>query len=258
MVGTHDQRSVVPQPLLVEPVQNLPEPVIDHRELGPIVGPHVAALPLRKGSLGDGAVGIGRPDKPLLVPRLVEISACPRHRRVEWLMGIELVHKQEPPIMMRGGFGQETSGRAHRHRPRVVLLSPKERASPVVTPVQFLDSPSFRPPPATLLCRHGRSPDPRGVVVRTPRIGGMASEVVPTVEVGVVVLPTGLKQVGMVSHQGGGHALVAQHPGDGLLPQLNRTPRLPQEVQRPAQNVVTGRHTRERPRHMAIEPSGPL
>jgi hypothetical protein len=68
----------------------------------------------------------------------------------------------------------------------------------------------------------------------------------PGVEVGVVVLAAGFEEVRVVRDEHGGDAAFAQRPRDGVLPDLYRPPGPPQEVQRPDQDVVAGRHARQR------------
>ena len=96
------------------------------------------------------------------------------------------------------------------------------------------------------LCRQRRSTDPGRVGHGLPRVVLVPAQIFPAGEVGVVVLATGLEQVRMVAHQHAGDALDAHVEGDRVLPQLDRAPRLPQEVQRTAQDVVARRHARQR------------
>jgi hypothetical protein len=62
----------------------------------------------------------------------------------------------------------------------------------------------------------------------------------------VVVLAARLEQVRMVGDELGDDAGASQRRGNGLLPQFDRTPRPPQEVERPDEHVVPRRHARQR------------
>ena len=68
----------------------------------------------------------------------------------------------------------------------------------------------------------------------------------PGVEVGVVVLPAGLEEMRMVRGQHGGDARRAQGPGDVVLPDLDRAPGAPGEVEGSDEDVVARRHARQR------------
>jgi len=76
--------------------------------------------------------------------------------------------------------------------------------------------------------------------------------------VGVVVLAAGLEQVRVVGDEHGEHTLLAQVGGDRLLPQLDRAPRPPQEVERSTEDVVPRRHARQRAGDMPREACGTL
>ena len=103
-----------------------------------------------------------------------------------------------------------------------------------------------------------RRAHPRRVVPRAPRVALVPAHVVPGAEVGVVVLAPGLEEVRVVRDQHGGHARPAQPRRHGLLPHLDRPPRPPQEVERPAEDVVARRHAREGAGHVRGEAHGPL
>ena len=92
-------------------------------------------------------------------------------------------------------------------------------------------------------CRRAR---PGRVRRRAPGVVLVAPLVGPGGEVRVVVLPTGLEQVGMVRDQHRGDPAAAERAGDGVLPHLDRAPRPPREVEGADQDVVAGRHARER------------
>ena len=108
-----------------------------------------------------------------------------------------------------------------------------------------------------LVGRQRRRPGPGRVGAGLPRVALVAPQVRPGREVGVVILAARLEQVRMVGAQHGGHAGVAQRVGDGPLPHLDRSPRPPQEVERAGEDVVTGRHARQRPDHVAVEAHRP-
>ncbi len=107
--------------------------------------------------------------------------------------------------------------------------------------------------------RAGRSgsADPRRVLARAPRVALVAAHVVPRGELAVVVLPAGLEQVGMVGHEHRRHPGPPQVVGDRLLPQLDRAPRPPQEVERTGEQVVARRHARQRAGDVAVEAHRP-
>jgi hypothetical protein len=90
-----------------------------------------------------------------------------------------------------------------------------------------------------------RGAEPARVGPRLPRIALVSALVVPGGEVAVVVLAADLEQVRVIGNQRRRHAGAPQRHGNGLFPQLDRSPRLPQEVERAAQNVVPRRHARQ-------------
>ena len=85
----------------------------------------------------------------------------------------------------------------------------------------------------------------------------MAAEVGPSREVGVVVLAAGLEEVGMVGHEHGGDTRLGQFGGDGVLPDFDGSPRLPQEVECSTENVMARRDARQRAGVVGGEAQGP-
>src|SRR5262249_6932329 len=60
----------------------------------------------------------------------------------------------------------------------------------------------------------------------------------------------------MIGHEHRRHARAPQRLRDRFLPEFDRTPRLPQEVERTAQHVVARRHAGQRADEMRIELDG--
>ena len=90
------------------------------------------------------------------------------------------------------------------------------------------------------------APIQRRIGTRPPRVALVAALVVPGREVGVVVLAAGLEQVRVVGDQLVATPAARSWSVIGVLPELDRAPRPPQEVERAAQDVVAGRHARQR------------
>src|SRR5208282_3320651 len=91
---------------------------------------------------------------------------------------------------------------------------------------------------------------------RLPRVALMAALVVPGGEIGVVVLAADLEQMWMVRDQLGDDACRAEIAGQRPFPDFDRAPRLPQEVQRAAQDIVPRRYAWQRARVVPIEAKG--
>ena len=161
---------------------------------------------------------------------------------VERLVGVELVDQQEEPVVVADRLVQPAGGRGHGAGTGEVGLVPEPTSRPLVGEVDLVER---------------RRADPAGIRSGLPRVGLVAPLVVPSQEVGVVVLPARLEQVGVVGDQHGRHAGGPQLGGDRLLPQLDRPPRLPEEVERAAQQVVASRDARQRARVVAVEADGP-
>ncbi len=107
VVGAHDHGRVVPQPAVVERRHHLAEPVVDHRQLGAVVGPDVAGLGAVEITPRDTpADHVRRPDDQVAVPRLVLVAAEPRRRRVEGLVRVELVDEEQEAVVLRRGAAQ--------------------------------------------------------------------------------------------------------------------------------------------------------
>ena len=258
VVGADHEGRVVPEAALVEGVEDASEPVVDHRELRAVVGTDVATLAFGQVAATDGPVGIRRPDDPLLVPRLILVASDPRGRGVERLVGVELVDEQEPAVVVRGGVAQEPGGLGHGARTRVVGLFAEERSGTVVGLLAGFEAGHAAPPPATLAGGHRWCAHPRRVGVGPPGVAFMAADVVPATEVGVVVLAARLEKVGMVCDEHAGDAGACQCPRDGLFPCLDRPPGLPEEVEGADEDVVAGRHARQRAGDVSGEPGGML
>ena len=91
-----------------------------------------------------------------------------------------------------------------------------------------------------------RGTEPARVGPSLPGVALVPALVVPGAEVAVVVLAPGLEQVGVIADELGGDASGAQRHGQRVLPQLDRPPRLPQEIERATEQIVPGRHARQR------------
>ena len=249
VVGAHDDRGGVPRVAAIDHVDDPPEPVIDHRELGAVLGAQMTALAL--GQAGFGAVaGVRRPDQAVATPVGV-VTARPRLRRVERLVRIELVD-HEQGALLRTPSGSELPieplrGRGHRLRAGEVGFLAEPCAAGVVVAVD-------RGNPRR---QRGRS-DPRRIGTGAPRIVFVAAQVVPSTEVAVVVLAAGLEEMRVISDEHRRDSCVAsQRSRDRGLPYLDRSPRSPREVERAHEQVVTSGHAREGTGVVVREPNRP-
>jgi len=139
VIRAHDECGIRPQVVGIERIENAPEPVIDHRQLGAVVRPQVAGLAFGQGAGFERTGDVGRPHDPVFVPRLVEVATGPWLRRVKRLVRIELVDEQEPSVVVRRGIDQEPGGVDHGAWARPVGFFSEERAGSVVAafePVQ--------------------------------------------------------------------------------------------------------------------------
>ena len=245
VVGADHDPGAARQARLVDGLQEAAQPVVDHRQLGPVVVAQVTGPDRVQQAAGQGADEVRGPDGPL-GPLLVPVV----ERRVglggvEGLVGVELVHQQEEPVVARRRGGDPLGRRPHGARTGEVLLGPEPGPGVVVGVV-------VRGP----LHRQRRRAGPGGVRGRPPRVVLVAPLVRPGGEVGVVVLAAGLEQVGVVGDQHGGDPVAPQGPGHRVLPYLDRTPGPPREVEGADQDVVPGRHARQRPGVVPGEPQG--
>ncbi len=159
----------------------------------------------------------------------------------------------------------QSAAALHRARAGEVVLLAKPRACVVVVaatePVVLDAEPVAQEPPAVGGGWDDAQPrlgctDRRAVGKRAPRIALVAAHEVPRAEVGVEVLSARFEEVRVIGGEHRVHTRASQRGGDRLLPQFDRPPRLPQEVERAAQDVVPRRHARQRAGHVAIEPRG--
>ena len=178
MVGAEDDAGGLGQPGLVDGVEQATEPVVDHGQLGPVVGPDVARpVRDRDGRWPMASTRYGRPDGQAPLP-VVVVHLGVGQRSVERLVGVELVDHQEEAVMGWGRRPDPVGGGGHGPGPGEVLLGPEVGAGVVVGVV-------VRRP----LDRQGRGADPGRVGGGPPRVALVASLVGPCGEVGVVVLP---------------------------------------------------------------------
>src|SRR5208282_3139909 len=101
-----------------------------------------------------------------------------------------------------------------------------------------------------------RRTEPAWIGPRLPGVTLMAALVVPGGEVGMVVLAADLEQMWMVRDQLGDDACRAEIAGQRPFPDFDRAPRLPQEVQRAAQDIVPRRYAWQRARVVPIKANG--
>ena len=149
VVRAHDHGRALPQPALVQRREDLTDPMVDHAELGAVVGPDVPPLALAQSSLGHRADVVGRPDEQLALPAGV-VAPAPRLGRVEGLVRVELVHEQQEGCVVGGAAAQPVGRGSHRPRTGEVLLAPEERARSVVGPVACRPAEplaQYHPPP---------------------------------------------------------------------------------------------------------------
>ena len=92
-----------------------------------------------------------------------------------------------------------------------------------------------------------RGAEPTRVGPRLPRVTLVTSFVRPGCEVGVIVLAADFEEMRVIGHQLRHHPRAPQRGSDGLLPEFDRTPRLPQEIPRPDQDVVARGNAGQRP-----------
>ncbi len=257
MVGADDDRRRLPQPPLLQGGEDLTDPMVDHGELGPVVGADLAPLALAQPPRPDRTDVVGRPDQQLAVPVGV-VAAEIRRRRVERLVRVELVDEQEEGRVVRRAMPHPVRRRPHRARPGEVLLGAEERARAVVAAVARVEAEPLLPIPPAAARRQRRRPDVARVTVGAPGVALVPAHVVPGAEIRVVVLAARLEEVRVVRHQHRRDAGAAQLLRDGLLPDLDRPPRSPQEVEGPAQDVVARRHARQRAGDVRGEAHGPV
>ena len=81
----------------------------------------------------------------------------------------------------------------------------------------------------------------------------MPALVIPRGEIGVIIFAAHFEQMRMVRHQLGHDSRRAKIRGQRPFPDFDRAPRLPQKIDRAAQDVVTRRDTRQRARVMPVE-----
>ena len=230
----HDSRGVR-QSRLVDGLEQPAQPVVDHGQLGPVVVAEVASPDRVEQPAGQGVDEVRRPDGPLGTLLVAVVERGPRLGGVERFVGVELVDHEEEPVVVRRRAADPLGGRSHGARTGEVLLA-TEPGPGVVVPVVVRGS----------FHRQGGRARPGRVRCGPPRVVLVAALVAPGREVGVVVLPAGLEQVGMVGDEHGGDPVAPQGPGDGVLPDLDRPPRAPGEVEGADEDVVPGRHARER------------
>ena len=116
MVRAHDDRRALPQPPLAQRVEHLAHPVVDHAQLGAVVGPDLPALPLAQPPRPDGPDVIRRPDQQLAIPPGV-VAPGPGLGRVERLVRVELVHEEHEGRAP----GPGAPSRSHRAAARIVF-----------------------------------------------------------------------------------------------------------------------------------------
>ena len=127
VVGADDDRGALPEPALGQCVEDPADPVVDHAQLGAVVGPYLPPLPLAQTPGGHRADVVGRPDQQLAVPVRV-VPARPGLGRVERLVRIEFVHEEQERRVVRRALAQPASRGAHRPRAGEVLLGTEEGA----------------------------------------------------------------------------------------------------------------------------------
>ena len=194
---------------------------------------NLAAVTFGDHALLDRAHRVRRPDQ---MPRTGPVGVVHRRvrlRRVERLVRIELVDEQEEPFVGRA-LPARSSGML-----RASTRGPGKSSSPRNQPRELSYGECPRP--------NERRADPRRVGPRPPRVALVPALVVPRGEVDVIVLAAGLEEMRMVGDELGDDPRPAQQHRDRLLPELDRSPRPPQEVERADEEVVAGRHAGQRP-----------
>ena len=116
MVGAEHDRCVVPEIITIDRVENATKPVVDHRQFGSVVRPELHGLGLGKRPAADRVSAVRGPDHQLLIA-LVVVFERPRLGRVEGLVRIELVDKEEEAFVGPGIVVKPLRRCCHRLRP---------------------------------------------------------------------------------------------------------------------------------------------
>ncbi len=241
VVRAHDDGRVIEGVVPFERCHHFAEPVVDHRELAAVLGAHLERLPFVEHAFALGRGVVWRPDQVGALPGIV-VHAGVGVGRIEWLVGVELVDEEEEPVVRAGVVIDPTGGGGHGLRPGEVLFAAEVAARVVV-----------RHPAAA----EGGRPKPRRVRARLPEVALVAALVVPGAEVGVVVLAAEFEEVGVVGDELRGHPGAVEVVGDRVLPHFDRSPWPPEEVERPAEDVVAGGHAGKRTGVVLLETQRP-
>ena len=123
------------QPDVVDRPEQAAEPVVDHRQLGAVVVAEPACPPRVELPTRNGVDEVRGPDLQLgAVPELV-VHPGVGQRRVEGLVGVELVDHQEEPVVGRRRVADPTGRGPHGPRTGEVLLAPEPGPGVVVAVV---------------------------------------------------------------------------------------------------------------------------
>ena len=240
VVGAHHDQGVLGQSLVFDGLEDPPQPVVDHRQLGTVAGPQAPGAGLAQNALRDRPLHVGRPDhRRALIVGVVHRG--PGLRGVEGLVRVEFVDEQEEPVVPARVLLDPAGSGGHGPRTGEVRLPPEP--APAVMVGHVIPSEDRRARPA-------------GIRPGLPGIPLVPALVGPGGEVGVVVLAAGLEQVGVIRDELRDHAGLVQLVGDGVLPDLHRPPGPPEEVQGTAEDVVARRHAGQGARMVVVEPDG--
>ena len=147
--------------------------------------------------------------------------------RIERLVRVELVDKQQKPLVGACIFVEPSGGCSHRLGSRKIGFLAEHTAIAMIRMI--------RRPVVTGRAHH------RLVHLGLPRVRFMAALVIPCVEVAVIVFAAVLEQVGVVGDELCHDPAAAQIERDRPLPGLDRAPWLPEKVERSAEKIVPRR-----------------
>src|ERR1700688_2729356 len=213
MIGTYDDDAVVVETAAFDRAQQFAEPRIDHGQLGAVAGAHLPRLPLAQHALAGRPGDVRRPDQMRSAP-LGVVHRGVRLGSTERLVRIEFVDEQHEALVRGRRLGEPSRGRRPRTRGREVRLVAEISARVIVR---------------SMAAAERRRAEPAWIGPRLPGVAFVAAQVVPGAEIGMVVLAANLEQVWMVRDQLGGDARRAEIAGQGLFPEFDRAPWLPQE-----------------------------
>ena len=224
VIGANNDRCFFSVRRGINCIKQLAKPMINHREFCSVRGSKRTTFFLSEQSILDSINHVRRPNHPWTFLGQVSLAAihrCPGLGSVERFVRIELVNNKQRAIMMASVTAHPLHRGLHRSRTRKICFGLKPRARILILEVTA----------SGLINWQSWCTNPRRVGPSFPGVVLVPTNIFPSIKIDVIILATTFEKMGVIRYQHRRHTRLTKGECNRVLPNFNRAPRAPWEVQ---------------------------